>query len=111
MLNVYLLAVTNPKNSRTSEKIRTLAEQQGRSANDIKVFVGITVVVAETHDLAVQKLNEYRQYASPEAGLAHYASSTGIDLSKFADDEAIPYQKVTALFRLPKSLKNSKSQK
>lgn len=56
MLNVYLLAVTNPKNSRTSEKIRTLAEQQGRSANDIKVFVGITVVVAETHDLAVQNL-------------------------------------------------------
>lgn len=111
MLNVYLLAGINPKNSRTSEKIRTLAEQQGRSANDIKVFVGITVVVAETHDLAVQKLNEYRQYASPEAGLAHYASSTGIDLSKFADDEAIPYQKVTALFRLPKSLKNSKSQK
>jgi alkanesulfonate monooxygenase SsuD/methylene tetrahydromethanopterin reductase-like flavin-dependent oxidoreductase (luciferase family) len=29
------------------KKIRTLAEQQGRSANDIKVFVGITVVVAE----------------------------------------------------------------
>ncbi len=75
------------------KKIRTLAEQQGRSANDIKVFVGITVVVAETHDLAVQKLNEYRQYASPEAGLAHYASSTGIDLSKFADDEAIPLPK------------------
>lgn len=38
------------------KKIRTLAEQQGRSANDIKVFVGITVVVAETHDLAVQNL-------------------------------------------------------
>ena len=56
MLNVYLLAGINPKNSRTSEKIRTLAEQQGRSANDIKVFVGITVVVAETHDLAVQNL-------------------------------------------------------
>ena len=111
MLSVYLLAATNRKNTRTSEKIRALAEQQGRSANDIKVFVGITVVVADTHDLAVQKLNEYRQYASPEAGLAHYASSTGIDLSKFADDEAIPYQKVTALFRLPKNLKNSKSQK
>ncbi len=93
------------------KKIRALAEQQGRAADDIKVFVGITVVVADTHDLAVQKLNEYRQYASPEAGLAHYASSTGIDLSKFADDEAIPYQKVTALFRLPKNLKNSKSQK
>ena len=79
------------------KKIRTLAEQQGRSPNDIKVFVGITVVVAETHDLAVQKLNEYRRYASPETGLAHYASSTGIDLEvKFVDDEAIPYQKVTA---------------
>ncbi len=56
------------------KKIRTLSEQQGRSANDIKVFVGITVVVAEKHDLAVQKLNEYLQYESPEEGLAHYAS-------------------------------------
>ncbi|MFP5066016.1 LLM class flavin-dependent oxidoreductase [Acinetobacter pittii] len=87
------------------KKIRALAKQQGRSADDIKVFVGITVVVAETHDLAVQKLNEYRQYASPEAGLAHYASSTGIDLSKFADDEAIPYRKSNSIVSITEKFK------
>jgi alkanesulfonate monooxygenase SsuD/methylene tetrahydromethanopterin reductase-like flavin-dependent oxidoreductase (luciferase family) len=56
-------------------------KQTARSSDEdaIKIFVGITVVVAETHELA-QKLAEYRQYASPEAGLAHYASSVGIDL-------------------------------
>jgi len=61
--------------------------------------------VADTHDLAVQKLNEYRQYASPEAGLAHYASSTGIDLSKFADDEAIPYQKSNSIVSITEKFK------
>lgn len=78
-------------------KIRLQATQQGRDEDTIKIFVGITVVVAETHELAQQKLAEYRQYASPEAGLAHYASSVGIDLAKFADDEAIPYQKSNSI--------------
>ena len=29
--------------------------------------------------------------------MAHYSSSVGIDLSKFADDEAIPYQKTNSI--------------
>ncbi|CAG68878.1 MULTISPECIES: LLM class flavin-dependent oxidoreductase [Acinetobacter] len=78
-------------------KIREQAAQQGRNPSDIKIFVGITVVTAETTQRAQQKLEEYRHYASPEAGLAHYASSVGIDLSKFADDEIIPYQKSNSI--------------
>lgn len=62
-----------------------------------KIFVGITVVTAATDELAQQKLDEYRAYASPEAGLAHYSSSVGIDLSKFADDEPIPYKKTNSI--------------
>ena len=30
-------------------------------------------MTAETDELAQQKLDEYRAYASPEAGLAHYS--------------------------------------
>ena len=78
-------------------KIRELAVQQGRQASDIKIFLGITVVTGETEQIAQEKLAEYRQYASPEAGLAHYASSVGVDLSKFADDEVIPYQKSNSI--------------
>jgi FMN-dependent oxidoreductase (nitrilotriacetate monooxygenase family) len=79
------------------DKIRALAVAQGRDANDVKIFVGITVVTAETDALAQEKLAEYIRYASPEAGLAHYSSSVGIDLSKFADDEAIPYQQTNSI--------------
>lgn len=79
------------------DKIRALAVAQGRDANNVKIFVGITVVTAETDALAQEKLAEYIRYASPEAGLAHYSSSVGIDLSKFADDEVIPYQKTNSI--------------
>ncbi|MFU9047484.1 LLM class flavin-dependent oxidoreductase [Acinetobacter tibetensis] len=79
------------------DKIRALTVAQGRDANTVKIFVGITVVTAETDALAQEKLAEYIRYASPEAGLAHYSSSVGIDLSKFADDEAIPYQKTNSI--------------
>ncbi|MPW44901.1 LLM class flavin-dependent oxidoreductase [Acinetobacter guerrae] len=78
-------------------KIRDQAVLRGRQANDIKIFLGITVVTGETDQIAQEKLTEYRQYASPEAGLAHYSSSVGIDLSKFADDEVIPYQKSNSI--------------
>ena len=79
------------------DQIRQQATDQGRHPEDIKIFVGITVVTAETDELAQQKLDEYRAYASPEAGLAHFSSSVGIDLSKFDDDEAIPYQKTNSI--------------
>lgn len=79
------------------DQIRQSATQQGRNTEDIKIFVGISVVTAATDALAQQKLEEYIAYASPEAGLAHYSSSVGIDLSKFADDEAIPYQKTNSI--------------
>lgn len=79
------------------DQIRNKATAQGRNPEAIKIFVGITVVTAETDELAQQKLAEYILYASPEAGLAHFSSSVGMDLSQFADDETIPYQKTNSI--------------
>ncbi|MEG2358569.1 LLM class flavin-dependent oxidoreductase [Acinetobacter sp.] len=79
------------------EKIRNLAHAQGRGREAVKIFLGITAVTAETDALAQEKLAEYIRYASPEAGLAHYSSSVGIDLSRFADDQAIPYQQTNSI--------------
>lgn len=79
------------------DQIRNKATAQGRNPEAIKIFVGITVVTAETDELAQQKLAEYIRYASPEAGLAHFSSSVGLDLSQFADDETIPYQKTNSI--------------
>ena len=82
---------------RQVETIRQLAEAQGREPNDIKVLMGITVVTDKRHDLAQAKLAEYEGYASSEAGLAHYSSSVGIDLSQYADDEVIAYQQTNSI--------------
>lgn len=79
------------------DQIRNKATAQGRNPEAIKIFVGITVVTAETDELAQQKLAEYIRYASPEAGLAHFSSSVGMDLSQFADDETIPYQRTNSI--------------
>ncbi|KAA8732456.1 LLM class flavin-dependent oxidoreductase [Acinetobacter qingfengensis] len=87
------------------EKIRHLAQQQGRSADEIKIFVGITVVTGATDQQAQEKLAEYRQYASPEAGLAHYSSSVGIDLSQFTDDEVIPYRQSNSIVSVNEKFK------
>lgn len=90
------------------DQIRQQATEQGRDPEAIKIFVGITVVTAETDDLAQQKLDEYISYASPEAGLAHFSSSVGIDLSKFTDDEAIPYQKTNSIASVNNKFKEQK---
>ena len=82
---------------RQVETIRQLAKAQGRDPNDIKVLMGITVVTDKRHDLAQAKLAEYEGYASSEAGLAHYSSSVGIDLSQYADDEVIAYQQTNSI--------------
>jgi long-chain alkane monooxygenase len=90
------------------DQIRRQAIEQGRKPEAIKIFVGITVVTAETDQLAQQKLDEYITYASPEAGLAHFSSSVGMDLSKFADDEAIPYQKTNSIASVNNKFKEQK---
>ncbi|MBJ9953751.1 MULTISPECIES: LLM class flavin-dependent oxidoreductase [unclassified Acinetobacter] len=96
------------KIKRQVDQIRELAVQQGRDPQDIKIFVGITVVTAETDQLAQQKLAEYASYASPEAGLAHYSSSVGIDLSQYADDEAIPYRQTNSIASVNNKFKENK---
>ncbi|MCW8039795.1 MULTISPECIES: LLM class flavin-dependent oxidoreductase [Acinetobacter] len=90
------------------DKIRTQAQEQGRDPHAIKLFVGISVVTAETDELAQEKLAEYIRYASPEAGLAHFSSSVGMDLSKFSDDEAIPYQKTNSIASVNSKFKEQK---
>ena len=90
------------------DKIRAQAKAHGRDPASIKLFAGISVVTAETDALAQEKLAEYIRYASPEAGLAHFSSSVGIDLSKYADDEAIPYQKTNSIASVNSKFKEQK---
>lgn len=71
------------------ENIRALAVQQGRAADDIKVFLGATVITGRSDAEAQEKYADYRAYASSEAALVHAAASMGIDFSKYGPDEPI----------------------
>jgi alkanesulfonate monooxygenase SsuD/methylene tetrahydromethanopterin reductase-like flavin-dependent oxidoreductase (luciferase family) len=97
------------------DDIRSRAVRHGRKAADIAVFLGCTVVVGSTRKDAEQKYHEYHRYASIEGALAHFSSSTGIDLSRYELDEPIRYEKnnannsaveaITTLSREPWTLK------
>ncbi|PZW71618.1 FMN-dependent oxidoreductase (nitrilotriacetate monooxygenase family) [Pseudomonas sp. URMO17WK12:I1] len=79
------------------EQVRASAVAAGRTGEAIKVFMGIAVIVAPTEAEARDKHAEYLRYASPEAGIAHFSSSTGIDLAAFGLDEPILARKTNAI--------------
>jgi alkanesulfonate monooxygenase len=71
--------------------IRAEAVAAGRHPEDVKVFVGLAVIPGRSRSEAEEKRADYLSYASPEAGLAHFSASTGIDFARYGLDEAIPY--------------------
>ncbi|BAN49864.1 LLM class flavin-dependent oxidoreductase [Metapseudomonas resinovorans] len=79
------------------DKVRAAAQAAGRDPQAVKVFMGISVIVAPNEAEARAKHAEYLAHASAEAGVAHFSSSTGIDLSRFALDEPISYAKTNAI--------------
>ncbi|MHC6223383.1 LLM class flavin-dependent oxidoreductase [Pseudomonas sp. X10] len=89
------------------DKVRAAAHAAGRDPQAIKVFMGITVIVARTEQQAQAKYAEYLRYASPEAGVAHFASSTGIDFAAFDLDEPIPFAQGNAIQSATRQLQNS----
>ena len=71
------------------DDLRAGAVAAGRRAEDVLVFVGATVIVAETDALAQARLADYRRYASGEAALVHASASMGIDLAAYGMDDPI----------------------
>jgi alkanesulfonate monooxygenase SsuD/methylene tetrahydromethanopterin reductase-like flavin-dependent oxidoreductase (luciferase family) len=59
------------------------------AAEDIKVFLGATIVTGRTDAEAQDKFEDYQRYVSSEAALVHAAASMGIDLAKFDIDEPV----------------------
>ena len=79
--------------------LRAAAVEAGRGARDVQVFVGVSVVVAETAAGAAAKLADYRRYASGEGALVHASASMGIDLAAYGMDdpiEAVPTQAIAS---------------
>ncbi|MCJ8508904.1 LLM class flavin-dependent oxidoreductase [Rhizobium lemnae] len=79
------------------DDIRAKAVELGRSASDIKVFMGATIVTGKTAKEAQEKFEEYRRYVSSEAALVHASASLGIDFAKYDLDEPIETGKSNAI--------------
>ncbi|KAI1210376.1 Nitrilotriacetate monooxygenase component A/pristinamycin IIA synthase subunit A [Annulohypoxylon truncatum] len=60
-----------------------------RGPANIKVLALVTPILGRTEDEARAKLAEYRRYASHEGALALFGGWTGIDLSKYGEDEEL----------------------
>ncbi len=86
--------VSSQSKEGTRKLVDALREQAVAAERDpeaLKIFMGVTVVVAPTQAEAEAKFADYTRYASPEAGLAHFAAGSGIDYATFApDDELAP---------------------
>jgi len=89
------------------DKVRASAVQDGRKPEDIKVFMGLNVIVGETEAAAWARHAEYLSYASAEAGVAHFSASTGIDFSEYTLDEPIQYVKNNAIQSATRVLQNN----
>jgi len=92
--------ISPPSKDAARKSVQALREQlvlAGRRPDDIKVFVGAAVVPGASAKEAREKYADYRDYASREAGLAHFSASTGIDYARYGLDEPIDYGKTNAI--------------
>ncbi|MBB3610318.1 LLM class flavin-dependent oxidoreductase [Rhizobium sp. BK602] len=88
---VFITATDKNAARTTSRILRQAVVDAGRRPDDIKIFVGITVIPDRSRQAAREKYDDYLRHASPEAGLAHFAASTGIDFSRYGLDDPISY--------------------
>ncbi len=94
---VFLNGQSMPGVKAIVDGIRSQAVAQGRSANDIQVWMGATIITADTDSQAQEKFEEYKRYASSEGALVHAAASMGIDFAKYDMDEPIETSKSQAI--------------
>lgn len=104
---VFISAQNKPATREQVDKVRASAVAAGRNPDDIKVFMGLNVIVGATEEAAHAKHAEYLKYASAEAGLAHFAASTGIDFADYELDEPIQHVKGNAIQSATKILKSN----
>lgn len=71
------------------KQIREQAAAAGRDPKSIKIVAMITPIIGKDEADAERKHREALEYASEEGGLAQWAASSGIDVSKFNPDHLL----------------------
>lgn len=95
---IFVGAQTPDKVRASVDAIRNLAkETYGRDPYHIKIIAGISVIIAETDEAAEAKHEELLKYGDREGALALFGGWTGIDLSKYSDDEDFRFTEVPSV--------------
>ena len=94
---VFIAATSQAEAKRSVASLREALVQAGRRADDVKVFLAASVVVAPTAAEARDLHADYRDHASREAGLAHFAAGTGIDFGSHGLDDPIDFKPGNAI--------------
>ena len=85
---IFLGGQTPEKVRPSVDAIRQIAKEKfSRDPDHIKFIVGMTIIVAETDELAQAKRDEFLSFGDREGALALFGGWTGIDLSSYSDDE------------------------
>ncbi|MDZ5458761.1 LLM class flavin-dependent oxidoreductase [Azohydromonas lata] len=88
----------------TVQELRGAVALAGRRPQDVKIVLGVSVVPGTTAAEARDLHEEYQRHASPEAGLAHFAASVGVDLSRYGLDDPIRPEGTNAIQSAAKAL-------
>jgi FMN-dependent oxidoreductase (nitrilotriacetate monooxygenase family) len=88
---VFIAATSQAEAKRSVASLREAVVQAGRRPEDVKVFMAASVVVAPTAAEARDLHADYRDHASREAGLAHFAAGTGVDFGRYGLDDPIAF--------------------
>ena len=88
---VFIAATSQAEAKRSVASLREALVQAGRRPGDVKVFMAASVVVAPTAAEARDLHADYRDHASREAGLAHFAAGTGVDFGRYGLDDPIDF--------------------
>ncbi|KAJ4390973.1 hypothetical protein N0V93_004572 [Gnomoniopsis smithogilvyi] len=78
--------------------IRASAKRDfGRDGKTIKFLALLCPIIADTHEEAVKKYEEFVSYGSEDGALALFGGWTGIDLDKYGDDEELRHVESNAI--------------
>jgi len=101
---IFLNGQTRPIVSKAVQNIRACAVAQGRAADDVLIFAGLTVIVAPTRAEARELHAEYRRHVNMAGQLALVSGWTGIDLSTYAPEQALEYVQSNAIQSMVENL-------
>lgn len=89
---VFLEADSLQELAEIATDIREKASAYGRDPQQLKMFTGMSVIVAPTTEEALEKLKSYNDLISVEGILAHYGGGSGYDLAVYDREDYLTFK-------------------